>query len=70
MRPIHENETWLTPAQVVRRYPVGNSTLAKWRSEGKGGPVYSRINGGHKILYRAADIEEFFARHRVPQAPE
>ncbi len=64
------NETWLTPTQVVARYPVGHSTLAKWRSAGTGGPAYSRINGGHKILYRAADIEEFFAAHRVRQAAE
>jgi len=66
----NETQIWLTPKQVSERYPVGLSTLAKWRCEGKGGPAYSRINGGLKILYRAADVEEFFARHRVPQAAE
>ncbi len=53
IRPASETETYLTPQDLMRRYPkVSSQTLANWRSGNnrvKCGPPFLKA-GGH-ILY-------------------
>jgi hypothetical protein len=50
-----KSEQFLTPAELSARFgnKIKESTLANWRSRGKG-PPYTRIGG--RILYRLDDV--------------
>lgn len=57
-----KTDRWLTPAEVASEYPVTRSALSQLRylghHDGVKGPRYSRPTP-RKILYRAADVEEW-----------
>jgi len=52
----------MTQEQVSKALGVEVSTLAFWRSTGKG-PMF--IKSGTKVMYLAADINDYIERNRM-----
>lgn len=52
----------LTQEQVSKTLGVESSTLAVWRSTGKG-PRF--LKSGNRIMYLAADINDFIEQNRM-----
>ena len=49
-------EVYLSPKEVARTWKLAETTLRKWRWEGKG-PIFFKLGG--KVLYRESDILAF-----------
>lgn len=58
--PAPEPDVWLTGKEAAIRFRISEKTLANWRSSGTG-PAYHRAG---RILYRAADIEQWLEGRR------
>lgn len=53
--PAHEAD-FLSEAEIARRTGISQRTLQGWRFSGRG-PRFTRV--GRKVLYPAADLQEF-----------
>ncbi len=57
-RDIRTAEPFLTPTEVTEVIPVSVSTLANWRSAGKG-PRFVKVGG--RVGYRLSDVESWLS---------
>ncbi len=63
-----EPARYITERQAAAVLGVQRGTLSNWRSQRRG-PAYCRLNGGHVIRYKLAEIESFAEKYRVdPEA--
>lgn len=53
-------EKLLTPDQAAARLGVAESTLGIWRCTGRYDLPY--VKAGHRVRYKAADVESFIER--------
>lgn len=54
----------LTPGETAELLRVSESTLKRWRREGKG-PTYTRLDAG-SIRYHRADLEAWLRKLTMP----
>ncbi len=56
-------KTLVTPAEAAAFLGIPPSTLAQWRSQGRG-PAYIKLEN-RLVRYRIADLEDYLTRHAV-----
>ena len=57
----HENAL-LRPDEVTRMLRISNTTLARWRQNGKG-PAFIRL-GYNRVVYRRSDVERWLIERK------
>jgi excisionase family DNA binding protein len=60
-------QVYLTQAEAADVLHVSERTLERWRLEGRG-QTYTKA--GHRVLYRASDIEEWLQSRRRQSTSE
>lgn len=61
-------QTYLTPAQLARRWDMSVRTLANWRSR-RTGPSYIKLSDGRggRVRYLLASVEQHEAQQAAKQ---